>query len=61
MGVPQNGWFMRDNPFKLDDLGVPPFVETSICVEENVLVLSGNKRFPVFQIFKIKSTFVYQL
>ena len=29
MGLPQNGWFK--NPSKMDDLGVPPFWETSIC------------------------------
>ena len=28
IGVPQNGWIKMENPIKMDDLGVPLFLET---------------------------------
>ena len=37
IGVPQNGWFRMGNPIKMDDLGVPLFLETPIWIQETEL------------------------
>ena len=34
MGLPQNGWFIRRIPIKVDDLGVPPFMEPPLLLKK---------------------------
>ena len=38
MGVPQNGWFVRENAIKVDDLEIPPFVETCKYIHDAPMV-----------------------
>ena len=48
IGVPQNGWFIMENPIKINALGGPPlFLETPILIIYNIYIyiyMDGYKK-----------------
>ena len=49
MVVSNNEWFIRQNPIRMDDLGVPLFKETSMYVIEKLLMTGFPVRNGHFQ------------
>ena len=46
IGIPQNGWFIMEKPIKMDDLGVPLFLETPIYQQLIVPSVKGPTKNP---------------
>ena len=71
MGVPQNGWFIRENPIEMDDLGVPLFTPLRVGGPPTPQVFFGQLKhiykksfknivfFSVFTMCSVENTVIY--
>ena len=50
IGVPENGWFVVENPIKMDDLGVPLFLEIPILFQHRPTSSSCHRFTPTFAV-----------